>query len=56
MKFKKWVTYFLITISFIAVMLASGECEKDSLFILKSIICISIFSINSFALIKYGRI
>lgn len=56
MKLKKWVSDILIMISFLSVLIASGECESNLLFMMKTIICISIFSINSYVLIKYGRV
>lgn len=56
LKFKKWVTDLLIMIAFMAVMIASGECESNSLFLLKSIIGTLVFSGCSLLLIKYGNI
>ena len=56
MKLKKWVANLLIIIAFISVMVISGECEKDLLFILKGIVGTTIFTLCSFGLIKYGNI
>lgn len=56
LKLKKWVNNLLIAIAFISVMVISGECEKDLMFLIKSIIGTLIFSSCSFLLIKYGRI
>ena len=56
MKFKKWVSDLLIMIAFISVMVISGECEKDLLFLLKGIVGTLVFSGCSLLLIKYGRI
>lgn len=56
LKLKKWVSNSLVIIAFISVMLISGECEKDLMFLIKSIIGTLIFSSCSFLLIKYGRI
>ena len=56
MKLKKWVTNLLIAIAFISVMVISGECEKDLLFIVKGILGTTIFTLCSMVLIKYGNI
>lgn len=56
LKLKKWVSNSLVIIAFISVMVISGECEKDLMFLIKSIIGTLIFSSCSFLLIKYGRI
>ena len=53
---KKWVTNLLIAIAFISVMVISGECEKDLLFIIKGIVGTTIFTLCSMVLIKYGNI
>ena len=56
LKFKKWVSDLLIIIAFMAVMIASGECEGNLLFLLKGIIGSLVFCGCSLLLIKYGRI
>ena len=56
MKFKKWVSDLLILISFLSVLIASGECESDLLMVIKGFICCIIFSLNYGLLVKYGRI
>ena len=56
MKFKKWVSDLLIIIAFISVMVISGECEKNLLFLIKGMVGITIFSGCSLLLMKYGRI
>ena len=56
MKLKKWVSDILIMISFLSVLIATGDCKSDILFMIKTIICIFIFATNSYVLIKYGRI
>lgn len=55
MRLKKWASDLLIIISFISVMIISGECEKDLLFILKGIIGTIIFCLCNMLLIRYGR-
>ena len=55
LRFKRWVNDLLIIIAFISVMVISGECEKDLLFFIKGIVGITIFSLCSLGLIKYGR-
>lgn len=56
MRLKKWVSNVLIVIAFISVMVISGECEKDLLFIVKGILGTTIFTLCSIGLIKYGNI
>lgn len=56
LKLKKWVSNLLIAIAFISVMVISGECEKDLLFIVKGIAGTTIFTLCSMVLIKYGNI
>lgn len=53
-KLKPWVVNLLIIINFISVCLLFGECESDRLFIIKSIVCLSIFLFNSYTLYKLG--
>ena len=56
LKLKKWVSNVLIAIAFISVMVISGECEKDLVFIIKGIAGTYVFCGCSLLLIKYGRI
>lgn len=56
LKFKKWVTNLLIIIALISVLVVSGECEKDTLFLLKGIVGSFVFYGCNLLLIKYGRI
>ena len=53
-KLKPWVVNLLIIINFISVCWLFGECESDRLFIIKSIVCLSIFLFNSYTLYKLG--
>lgn len=53
-KLKPWVVNLLIIINFISVCLLFGECESDRLFIIKSMVCLSIFLFNSYTLYKLG--
>lgn len=53
-KLKPWVVNLLILISFISVCVMSGECSSTRLFIIKSIVCLSIFMFNSYTIYKIG--
>lgn len=55
-KLKPWVSNLLIIISFISVLVASGECDNFYVFAVKTAICCLIFSFNSYLLIKYGSL
>ncbi len=52
---KKWNNLLLITI-FIAVIIASGECDSNVLFYIKGLISCFVIIINGLILVKYGRI
>ena len=53
-RLRPWVVNFLIIINFISVCLLFGECDSDRLFIIKTIVCLSIFLFNSYTLYKLG--
>lgn len=53
-KLKPWVVHLLILINFISVCVMSGDCESTRLFIIKTIVCLSIFMFNSYTLYKLG--
>lgn len=53
-KLKPWVVNLLILINFISVCVMSGDCESTRLFIIKTIVCLSIFMFNSYTIYKIG--
>lgn len=53
-KLKPWVVNLLILINFISVCVMSGDCESTRLFIIKTIVCLSIFMFNSYTIYKLG--
>ena len=53
-KLRPWVVHLLILVNFISVCLLFGECDSDRLFIIKTIVCLSIFLFNSYTLYKLG--
>lgn len=53
-KLRPWVVNLLIMINFITVCLLFGECDSDRLFIIKSVVCLSVFLFNSYTLYKLG--
>ena len=54
MKLKKWVVTLLTIINIWCIFLASGECEDDKVFIVKTICCIVIIVFNSITLYLFG--
>ena len=56
MKLKRWCEALLIITTFIAVLVASSECDNNWLFLFKTIISITIICINASILYKYGRL
>lgn len=53
-KLRPWVVNLLIIINFLLVCCLCGDCESDRLFIIKTIVCLSIFMFNSYTLFKLG--
>lgn len=53
-RLRPWVVNFLIIINFISVCLLFGECDSDRLFIIKTVVCLSVFLFNSYTLYKLG--
>ena len=53
-KLRPWVVNTLIIFNFISVCVLCGDCESDRLFIIKTIVCLSIFMFNSYTLYKLG--
>lgn len=53
-RLRKWVIIALITISFIAAVIASGECENIAMDYISKIVAITIIVLNGTLLIKYG--
>lgn len=53
-KLRPWVVNLLIIINFLLACILCGECDSDRLFIIKTIVCLSIFLFNSYTLYKLG--
>ena len=53
-KLRPWVVNLLIIVNFISVCALCGECDSDRLFIIKTIVCLTIFLFNSYTLYKLG--
>lgn len=53
-RLRKWVVVTLIIISFLAAVIASGDCENILVDYLSKIIAIVIIILNGTLLIKYG--
>lgn len=53
-RLRSWVVNLLIIINFLSVCILCGECDSDRLFIIKTIVCLSIFLFNSYTLYKLG--
>lgn len=55
-KFKNWVTYTLIIISFISIMFMCSDFENMVMFHLVHIVSFIVFVINTLLLKKYSNI
>jgi len=53
-RLRPWVVNFLIITNFISICLLFGECDSDRLFIIKTVVCLSVFLFNSYTLYKLG--
>lgn len=54
-KFRKWVTYLLGTIAFLAFVVMGSDCEDLNVFILSHLIATGIFISTTSLLMKYGQ-
>ena len=54
-KFKKWFSYLLGTIAFLAFMFMGSDCEDLNMFILVHLISTGVFILTTSLLVKYGQ-
>lgn len=53
-KLRPWVVNLLIIVNFLVVVIICGECESDSIFIIKMIAGVIVFTFNSYLLYNLG--